>query len=173
MAQRRRPQLGEIVSARNSPWRCRSECDGKRGADDERRADGEDLGSEHIVGSTGSLQVRGVGECGGEQGGAAVRAGGEARLGHRSRVRSRARGRAWATSRSSNPSPRAPRSAGSLLRPRPDRRIGGLRIGDREIRTGELSLACPLSLSPLSLSVLPLLAASASRGFVARENFFN
>ena len=49
MAQRRRPQLGEIVSARNSPWRCRSECDGERGADDERRADGEDLGSERIV----------------------------------------------------------------------------------------------------------------------------
>ena len=92
MAQRRRPQLGEIVSARNSPWRCRSECDGERGADDERRADGEDLGSEQIGGSTGSLQVRGVGECGGEQGGAAVRAGGEARRGHRSRVRSRAQG---------------------------------------------------------------------------------
>ena len=56
------------MSARNSPWRCRSECDGERGADDERRADGEDLGSEQIGGSTGSLQVRGVGECGGEQG---------------------------------------------------------------------------------------------------------
>jgi hypothetical protein len=42
----------------------------------------------------------------------------------------------------------------------PDRRIGGLRIGDREIRTGAY-----LSLSPSS--------ASESRGFVARENFFN